>query len=356
MAGGGNEGRSDWPMMLARTVAVGLVFGTIASALNVPLPWMLGPLFGAAVMSLAGLRLGVPDQLHLASRMFIGLILGASIDADTFARIGQWPLSLMMLLVGMVLIVTASTIYYIRVAGFDRLTAVAASLPGGLSSITAIAIRLGADVPGAVVGQLFRITIVVMMVPPLYMFWLGGDDAGMTRDNGPLDWWGEHVWICLLAYPAYVLGRLIRLPVAEMVGPMLMAAAFALAGYPLDLPFWLFAATFIVLGSAIGSRFYGLPMSLLVNVGRHGLVATALILAGTFLLAELISVVMDVPLPVALLAVMPGGIAEMAILAAVLGVDPVFVTFHQVFRSVVLNSSAPFLLRWMQGRKRPPGD
>jgi len=341
-------------MLFLRTAVIGIIFGAVATMLNVPLPWMLGPLFGAAVLSLAGVKLLVPDQLRVASRVFVGLILGAAIDADTLSRVGQWPVSLLMMVLGMVLIITVSALYYSRVAKYDMLTAVTASLPGGLGNIAAVGIQLGARAPGTVIGQLLRVSIVVMLVPPLYMYWQGGDGADFGRGDGPLDWLGTNLWVCLLAVPAVYLGRLIRMPVPELLGPMIMAAGMAMLGFKLVLPFWLFAATFIVLGSAIGSRFYGIPLKEIADVAFHSIVATVLILGGTFFLALAIQAVTDVPLHVALLAIMPGGLAEMAILAAVLGVDPVFVTFHQAFRSVVLNSFAPFVLRSL--RKEPPTD
>lgn len=347
--------KASWQERLLRTVIVGIIFGSLANFLGVPLPWMLGPLFGCAMLSIAGFRLGVPSKLTLGSRMAIGMILGATIDGDTLARVSQWPTSLLMLFVGMGLAITAAAIYYRLVPQYDKLTAVAASLPGGLANITAVALQMGANVPATVVAQLLRVSLVVMTVPPLYMFWIGADGMAMGPGSNGLDWSGQHIWIVLGAVPAYMLGRAVRLPVAEMLGPMILATVMNLMGYQLVMPIWMFAATFIVLGSSIGARFYGLELRVLLGYGRHAVAGTGLLLTGTFLLALAIAHVTGVPLYVALLAVMPGGIAEMAILATVLGVDPVFVTFHQVFRSVVLNSSAPFILRWCS-RKSPPDD
>jgi len=131
---------------------------------------------------------------------------------------------------------------------------------------------------------------------------------------------------------------------------MILAGALGMAGFKLALPAWLFAAVFIVLGSSIGARFRTVTSRLLVDLGRHSLVGTAVSLGCVALLAWPLSHVADVPMHVALLAVAPGGIAEMAALAAVLGVDPVFVTFHQAFRSVILHSAAPFLLNRFRDR------
>jgi len=339
----------EWLPVLLRTAVIGLVFGVIASVLGIPLPWMLGPLFGTAAFALAGTNLDMPRPLKLASRVFIGLILGAAIDADTFARVGQWPASLALMLAGMATITALTTFYYLHVARLDRLTSVAASLPGGLSSITAIAIQMGANGPATVMGQLFRLTSVVVLVPTGYALWLGSPE-GMAPGVGASTWMGANLWVILLAPPAVWLARLVRMPSGEMIGPMILAGALGMAGFKLVLPVWLFAAVFIVLGSSIGARFRSVTSRLLMGLGRHSLVATAISLASVALLAWPLSHVADVPLHVALLAVAPGGIAEMAALAAVLGVDPVFVTFHQAFRSVILHAAAPFVLARFRNR------
>lgn len=333
----------DWLPVLLRTAVIGAAGGAVATWLNVPLSWMLGALFATAAFALAGMKLDMPKPLKLGSRMCIGLILGTAINAEAFARIGQWPASLALLVGGIAFITFLSALYYNRAAGFDRLTAVSASFPGGLSGITAIAIEQGANAPASVTSQLFRLTAIVVLVPFVYAFWLG-KPATMPAQEGLAFLVGQNLWIVLLAVPAWSLGRLVRLPAAELLAPMILAGGLGVAGFPLELPIWLFALVFIVLGSTIGARFRGITWRMVAALGGHSIIATTCSLALVVGLAFPVAWVADVPVYVALLAVAPGGIAEMAMLAAVFGLDPVFVTFHQAFRSIVLYAIAPFLL------------
>lgn len=325
------------------TAAVASTFGALAWIGGLPVPWLLGALFGTAAFTLGGVRLGVPVPMKAASHGCIGLILGASIEPETFARAAQWPLTLLVLSVGMIFITTICAVYYIRVAGFDRLTATAASLTGGLTNIVAIAIQMGANPPGTVIGQLFRLTSVVVLLPLIYTRWLGASAEVATMD-AMQTLSSSNLWMLPLAWPAYFLARRCHLPVPDMMGPFLLSAGFAVAGYGIVLPDWLFAAVFLFVGASIGTRFYGLKSQSLVRIGGHGAVATFILLVSSAVVAYPFSLVAGVPFHVALLAVAPGGVAEIAILATVLGVDPVFVTFHQVFRNIVLNSAAPFVL------------
>jgi uncharacterized protein len=344
------------PAVYLRTAAIGITGGAIATYLGVPLSWMLGALLATAIVALADVRLSVPKILKLVSRIFIGLILGASINAETFARIGQWPASMTLMVLGMIAVTALTALYYNRVAGLDRLTATSASLPGGLSSITAIAIEKGALAAPTVMGQLFRLTAIVVLIPMLYGFWLGKPTT-LPIPRGEAFWLGQNLWIVGLSLPGYWLARRVWLPSPDLLGPMILAAGLGLAGYTLILPTWLFALVFIVLGAAIGSRFRGITARMMATLGLHSMVATVLTLGLVALLAVPLANVADVPIYVALLALAPGGIAEMVILAIVLGVDPVFVTFHQALRSILLNSTAPFVLSWLQrDPPRPGGD
>jgi len=313
---------------------------------------MLGALFATAAFAMAGVRLDMPKPLKLGSRIFIGLILGAAINADTFVRIGQWPASLALMVVGIGVITALTAAYYHYAARYDTITATAAALPGGLSSIVTIAIDKGADGPATVMGQLFRLTAIVVLVPLVYGFWLGKPTT-LPSQTGSVMWMGENLWILAFAAPGFWLGRLVRLPAPEMLGPLVVAAAFGVAGIALVLPPWLFALVFIVLGSSIGSRFRGITERMMAALGAHSMVATTFSLSLVIVLAFPVAWVADVPIYVAVLALAPGGIAEMAVLAAVLGVDPVFVTFHQAFRSILLQTVAPFVLTWLQVRSGP---
>lgn len=329
---------------------MGLIAGMLASLAKVPLPWMLGPLGAAMIASLFGIKLNIPAQLRNGSRSMVGLILGATVTMETLDRVHEWPLSLLLLVLGATLITALSSLYFFYIARFDRLTSVSASLPGAISSIPLVAIQMGANPRQVVLPHLFRITLIVLLVPPLFAAWQGIELD--VRSNGfELDPWGKNLWILLTVPPAWLLAKLIRFPIPELTGPLFTSAALSLAGYQLGLPDWLFALTFILLGSSIGVRFYGMPWQMLIGTGRHALVGTFLTLAISAFVAFGIHHLMGVPLPVALLAVTPGGIAEMAILAAALGVDPVFVAFHQIFRSILLNLLSPFLLQQFGGKE-----
>lgn len=332
--------------IITTSLGIGLVAGLIATYIQMPLPWMLGPLIATMVISLYGKKLIIPGSMRTGSRYMVGAILGATVTVETLRRVPEWPVSLVALLVGAVMITVLCTAYLYRVAGYDRMSALSASLPGAISTIPMVAIALGADARRVVMPHLLRVTLIVMIVPPLYSWWQGVSLVNPSGAGNGFDWWGDHLWILVLALPGWWLARWLRFPIPELTGPMLIAAACSLSGYRLVLPDWLFALTFLVLGSAIGVRFFGMSLGLLASVGRHALICTVITLSITLIVAWGIHILAGFDFHIVLLAVMPGGIAEMTILAAALGVDPVFVAFHQIVRSMLLNLVAPYVIQW----------
>jgi len=334
--------------VVVRTLLIGCTGGAVAAWFNLPVAWMLGSLAAAIVASLCSVQMFIPRPFHKLSRGVVGILVGSSITAETLSRAHLWPATIELLLIGMLLICVTSALYYRYVAGFDRLTAVSAALPGALATIPMLAIQLGANSRQVVLPHLFRITLVILLVPPLFSFWQGVDLTGSAGSNDSVDWQGTQLWVLLAGIPVWYIGSRIRLPIPEFIGPMLASAILSALGYSIELPIWLFAITFIILGSSIGAQFYGMSMRMLVGTGGHALMGTLLTFLVTLLSGFSIYWITDVPLPVAILATVPGGIAEMAILAAAMGIDPVFVTAHQIVRSVLLNASAPFLLQWFR--------
>jgi membrane AbrB-like protein len=339
------------PVQVARSLLIGLTGGAVAAALNVPLAWMLGSLIAAMLVSLGGMQVTVPRPVRSLSRGVVGILLGASVTQETISRASDWPVSLLLLILGIVLVSLLTACYYRYVAGFNRLTALSASLPGALNTIPMLAIQLGANPRQVVLPHLVRVTLVMLLVPPLFSFWQELSVPSPVSEPQESFWFGAYPWVLLTGIPAWFIARKIRLPIPDFLGPLLISAVLSLWGYSITLPIWLFALTFVVLGTSIGARFHGMPLSLLLGTGGHALVGSLVVLSTTIVIGLGMHWLAGIPLPVAILAVVPGGVAEMALLAAALGVDPVFVTSHQLFRSILLNATAPLILKALGGRK-----
>ncbi|MBV5324793.1 MAG: AbrB family transcriptional regulator [Rhodospirillaceae bacterium] len=110
----------------------------------------------------------------------------------------------------------------------------------------------------------------------------------------------------------------------------------------------------VVTGAAIGSRFRGLRWGEVALMARPALGATAIMLVVSAGAAALLALVSDLPFPALLLAFVPGGIAEMCLVALALGQDVAFVSTHHVVRVVLVIMLAPLAFRLLARKKSSP--
>lgn len=330
---------------LLKALAVGAVGGVIFDQTGLPLAWMLGPLVANLIVSARGVDVRVPEPLREVFLGVLGMVLGSRVTPQLAERVMDWPLSAALLLVGVAVSTAAASAWY-RYRGFDAVSAWFASSPGAMTAMIMMGDRSGGDPQRIAVAQSLRVVLVVLILPPLFWAFEGGEAADnavamVTRDP----------WL-LLALPILIpLGRKLKVPTPALLAPLAFAALLSGFGVAsLQLPDWGMNMMLWVLGSAIGSRFRGLSGARFGRYLFEAFIATLLALGVLGIFAELIHQSVGVPRDVALLALAPGGIGEMAILAVALDLDPVFVAFHHLLRMVALMIVAPFWARWLRHR------
>ncbi|WP_163576723.1 AbrB family transcriptional regulator [Halomonas faecis] len=330
---------------LGTALAVGAVGGVVFHFTGLPLAWMLGPLVANLIVSARGVDVRVPEPLREAFLGVLGLVLGSQVTPQLAERVLDWPLSAALLLAGVAASTAAAAAWYRR-CGFDPVSAWFASAPGAMTAMIMLGDKCGGEPQRIAIAQSLRIVLVIMILPPLFWAYEGGAGNGQTLVPTMQDPW------LLLALPVLIpVGRILKLPSPGLLAPLAVAAL--LSGFDiasLRLPDWGMNLMLWVLGSAIGSRFKGLSRGRFGKYLFQAGVATLVALAVLAAFAELIHQLLEVPRDVALLALAPGGIGEMAILAVALDIDPVFVAFHHLLRMVALMLFAPFWARFLQRR------
>lgn len=306
---------------------------------------MLGPLVANLLMSAKGVNVGVPEPLRNVFLAVMGLVLGSQVTPELAQRIMDWPVSSVLLLLGVAASTAVAAAWYRR-CGFDPVSAWFGAAPGAMTAMIMLGDKCGGDPQRIAIAQSLRIILVILFLPPLFWIFEGGEGQ-----LGPADTVLAHGWMLLTIPLLLPLGRWLRVPSAALLTPLLMAAllsGFNLAS--LTLPNWGMNLMLWVLGSAIGSRFQGMTRRLLGRYLWQSGVATLLALIVLAIFAELIHQALGIGRDVALLALAPGGIGEMAILAVALNIDPVFVAFHHLLRMITLMIAAPFAARWLLRR------
>lgn len=333
---------------LSVSLIVGAAGGTLFQLTGLPLAWMLGPLIANLLASSQGVQVSAPEPLRNVFLAVMGLVLGSQVTPQLANRVLDWPVSAALLLLGVAASTAVAAAWYRR-CGFDPVSAWFGASPGAMTAMILLGEKCGGDPQRIAVAQSLRIILVILVLPPLFWAYEGGGEG-----IGPVQSGLEHGWMLLMIPLLLPLGRWLRIPSPALLAPLLVAALLSGVDIAsLALPEWGMNLMLWVLGSAIGSRFQGMTRQLFGRYLWQSGVATLLALLVLALFAELIHQLLGVGRDVALLALAPGGIGEMAILAVALNIDPVFVAFHHLLRMVTLMIIAPFWARWLLRHSHP---
>ncbi|BAE48967.1 AbrB family transcriptional regulator [Paramagnetospirillum magneticum] len=337
-------------------VALGLggVGGSLFAALDLPLPWMLGALTAVTLASLGGLRPEIPASMRSVMIAVLGLMLGSAFSPDLLARIGRWSDSLLVLTLATLASGLLVTFYLRRTSKMSRVTAFFAAAPGGINEMVLTGGAMGGDERTIALSHSLRILLIVFTVPFGYRLIAHVHSVPMAESMGRLaDLGGMDALVMLgSAVAGAALARLARLPAWMLTGPMLSSAGLHLAGLTaFRPPAELVVLAQLVTGASIGCRFRGLSWSDMAGMARPAMGATAIMLVLSAGAAGLLAAGGHSSFGVLLLAFVPGGIAEMCLVALALGQDVAFVSTHHVVRVVMVIMLAPPIFKLLERRE-----
>jgi membrane AbrB-like protein len=220
-------------------------------------------------------------------------------------------------------------------------------IAGGASGIVVMARELGADERMVAVLQYLRVLLIVVLMPVAATTVYGASAGSGSGTGGAASGWaGALLFPVACAAAGGVAGRLLRIPVAALLGPMLAAAVAGLAfGLHITVPALLQNVAFLVIGLQVGLNF---TRASLATIGRALPLALAVIVALILACAGLGALLAAATGTSALdgyLATTPGGLYAVLATASDSGADTTFVLSVQVLRLFVMLLSAPLVAR-----------
>ena len=339
-------------LLQLRTLLLALVGAGVFWLLALPLPFLFGPMAACLTAALAGVRMQGAGQVGVAARTILGVAVGAAI---TPALLAQMPvmattLALVPLYVGLIALIGVP--FFHRLWGFDRATSYYAAMPGGLQDMVLFGTEAGGDTRALSLIHATRVLIIVLAAPVLLVAMYGVTlDQPMGAPARALAL-HELALMTAAALIGWKGGERLGLFGAAILGPLIVTAVLALSGVITQRPpaeAIIFAQIFI--GISIGSQFSGVTWHELardVAAGAVFALILAVLAAGFTLLARWLT---DAPPVEAFLSFAPGGQAEMAVLALVIGADLGFVVIHHVLRLVLVITGAPLMGAWVLRKK-----
>lgn len=340
---------------VALALAIGTVGGGVFHALHLPLPWMLGALFATMAASVANAPILGPARMRPAVVAVIGVLLGSRFTPDIIAGAGVW-LGTVAILMGYVIAVALVVVPFYRLAGrFDWVTAYFAGMPGGLSEMIEIGEASGAKPAPIILAHSLRIVVTIALIA----FWfriVEGHSVGAAVPvaEAPLTWL-DALLLLLSAVLGSAMGKMLRFPAPTFLGPLLVSAVLHLAGTTESVPPALLVnAAQVMLGTILGCRFLGISARTLGPAAVLAIGATLLTLVLAFGAGLLMWHVAGIGPDQALLALAPGGLTEMGLIALAIHADVAFVALHHVVRILFVIVLAPLVFRLLVARRPLP--
>ena len=175
---------------LPATLLIAALGGFVFYILDLPAAWLSGAMVFVAVATLGGVPTVLPNRLRDALFVLIGISMGAGVRPDVVERIGEWPVSMALLLVVVVCVTLAGYVVLHFGAKWSKETAYFGAIPGALSYVIALASDRGADLPRIASSQSVRLFVLVALLP-----------FAVVSSNGAVE--GEGALLCLRAYAKF---------------------------------------------------------------------------------------------------------------------------------------------------------
>ncbi|MCH8168123.1 MAG: AbrB family transcriptional regulator [Proteobacteria bacterium] len=323
------------------------VVGTVVfHLLDLPLPFLLGPMFGCLVAALAGAPLKGLGPLATAMRIVLGVAVGTAITPELLERMPQMIYSIALVPPFILIIGLIGYPWFRKVCGFDHPTSYYSAMPGGLQDMLIFGEEAGGNVRTLSLIHATRVLVIVTSAPFLLQAMWGVplvSFPGASAAEIPLL---EMAIMAVAGTVGWLGARAIGLFGAPIIGPLAATALASLAGLVEHRPpgEMLLAAQFI-LGLGVGAEYVGVTLRELKRDVLAG-IGYCVLLSGIALgFAEIVIGIGAAPPMEAFLAFAPGGQSEMAILAIVAGADLAYVVTHHLVRLVVVIIGAPIVAR-----------
>ena len=341
---------------------------------SLPVPGILGSLFFASALNLAGYFPDFPIQwLSWYSNIVIGAYVGLQVNRTSLRFLRELPLAAFIISGGMLFLSLAGGALLYWVSDLDMPTAFLGSTAGGIAEMALLAMSLGADMASVTLLQVFRLLTAILLTPLVCRKWtewqtrkegktsypvcpsaleknrssaLSDDDelpAATPQFSLP-----RLFLLFTVALAGGLAGFFLRMPVGLLTGAMFSVAAAGLMGLEMGrVPPILRTIAQIGIGVVIASNVTLSTLRQFTLLAGPVILLTGIMVLCSIGLAVLLHKMTGWNYPTCLLSTSLGGLSQMSIIAEEMGADPLKVSILQTVRLVSILVVLPFLFNYL---------
>ncbi|WP_410984493.1 AbrB family transcriptional regulator [Bacillus cereus] len=284
----------------------------------------------------------------------IGIELGQKLTTDILFTFQQHWLIIIIMIIGSIALALCSGLILWRFGKVDLFTSLFSATPGGLSVMPTLASQVGANTAIVSIVQTIRVFLVLGTIPLLSVYWIPHNPIVSHLKNDPISSPFWTTFLIFIAWIGYRIGKVLKLPSPWLVGSMISVALIqALSTHYVSniptawWPQWIMVLAQIFIATSIGCRF---NKEMFIGVKQTitiGLFSSIGLIGISILCAFFVSSVTNIPLVTSILALAPGGIAEMTTTAIILQTDATFVVTVQVIRVLTILGLLPIFFKFL---------
>ncbi|MFD6439218.1 AbrB family transcriptional regulator [Peribacillus sp. NPDC060186] len=342
------------------TAFLAFLGGFVFSRLGIYLPWMLGPLF---VIMIAKIKLGKflfwSKPFRSTGLVILGLQLGSSFTKQSLNEMIEY-LPIMLFTTVAIILFTVLTGWFVgKRMNLSLSTSMLGSFPGGLSQMVVLSEEMK-DSDETVVGfmQTLRVILVISIVPWLVTHVMTVDSvAAVSVSDRPFfmfDYDGKLAILMMVTLLLFIfLTKKVNFPLPFLLGPLMAAALFNLAGpgAPQIPDFWLNFSQLLI-GTHLGYTLKVDNPRLFRKMFGAVFVSNVLLIGFCYYLSIQFAPILSIQANELFLSMAPGGVAEMAVTAMSVHVDLSVVTSFHLFRILFILFLLSPIIKWLDGRNQ----
>lgn len=331
----------------------------ILNRLRFPASRIVGPILATALIQTTGMTFSVPAVVKIICSIIFGIYLGLRFDRDAIEKLRRvvWPALLVSILYIGITLVYGSLLSII--SPLDPVTSFLAVIPGGIAESGILAVSYGADLAQVSSFQLVRFLSIVAVVPLLAQWFfkphskihsrsaLGHEIPFLVPPNKSTV--HSTLWLFLMGTLASGLFYIIHFPAALLLGATFGVASIQLISKKAFArpPQKLYNYAQIGMGAIIGTSF---TLSSLKTVGTLVFplfLLTILTLATSVILGYFFSKIFHWDFMTGFMAVLPGGLSTLIILADDYEADTIIISSLQTARIITAVMIIPLIYQWL---------
>lgn len=348
------------------TFSIAIATGWLAKRLKIPAGALVGGMIGVSAFHVLTGAAAVPGLARPILQMAGGALLGHAISRSDLFNLKRLVKPALLLILGLIVINIVLGYSLFKLSHLDLTTAMYAAAPGGVSDMALIIEEMNGDTTTVSILQIFRLFSIYLLYPPVFKLLARKFERkprprhGQERDSAlgaaareisaaseaPKRRWrwspaakeqtGNFALTMLSSLFGGLLFILLKVPAGGMVGGVLFSGMFNVRtgrGYvPKKFGFFLQAGVGALIGSNMTKESLVAVRHLIIPI----LIMTAALILFTVILGYAMFKLTSLDITTSVLAITPGGIQEMSMIAKDLGCDTTPVVVMHTVRLVAV--------------------